>query len=360
MRVEQLDDLPLLGEQLKSYGLSDLLDTHFPDHGLWQGISGGKLAVVWFLYILSQGDHRLSHVEDWATLRLRTLGSILEEGEMRSIDFCDDRLARLLDRYSNDETWHSFEEALGSRLLQVYRVAAPGSTSSAGFQVVRADSFNAPQFRSEGALFTYGYSKQRRSDQPFCKVMVAAMDLLCLPLAIEVLKGSGPDVDHYLPVIQRVQSILGQCGNLYVGDSQLGSFPNRLQIHHDGDYYLCPLGRKQCSMDKLHHYLDQVPEQVDKLPGLFTQADAKRKSAYFYEITENLEDEDSQLKWTERRLLVYCPEYAEGLIKSFNNRLDEAETAIGNLVISKSGRRNPKTLKDLHAHSPIFVKLNGY
>ncbi len=68
-----MDDLPLLGFQFRQCKLAELLDSHFPDHGLWKGISGGQLAVGWLLYILSEGDHRLSHVEDWAGFRLRSV-----------------------------------------------------------------------------------------------------------------------------------------------------------------------------------------------------------------------------------------------------------------------------------------------
>lgn len=353
MRVEHLDDLPVLGSQIQRMGLSGLLDNHFPDHGLWKGISGGKLAEGWLMYILSEGDHRLSHVEEWAELRLESLGAILGESELRVLDFSDDRLGRLLDRYSDDEEWNALEIGLGRQLLQVYGLESGEEES---LKVVRSDSFNAPQFREEGDLFTYGYSKHRRSDQPFCKVMMASMDPLSVPLAVEILKGSGPDVDHYLSVIKRVQSILGKSGNLYVGDSQLGSMSNRLAIQMAGDYYLSPLNRKQVSLEKLHAYLAEIKKPIRELPSLFTGCKTKRKPAYYYEVKEIIRDEERELEWEERRVLVYSPQYAEGLIKSLNNRLNEAEQAIKKLVISKKGRRNPKTLKDLHTRVDVIVK----
>jgi hypothetical protein len=54
--------------------------------------------------------------------------------------------------------------------------------------------------------------------------------------------------------------------------------------------------------------------------------------------------------------LVYSPAYAKDLIRSFNNRLDEAQEAIQNLVIYKKGRRNPKTLKDLYGRVDSLIK----
>lgn len=355
MRIEYLDDLPVLGHYLLNGELVDLLNAHFPDHGSWQGLNGGKLGVGWLMYILSEGDHRLCHVEDWAEKRLDALGSILGEASLRKIDFCDDRLGRLLDRYSDDEKWRRFEIDFGSNLLQVYQLCEMGAGQKSP-AVIRTDSFNAPQYRTPNDLFRFGYSKHRRADQPFCKVMIASLDPMAMPLAAEVVKGSGPDVDHYLPVIEQVRKMLPPVGNLYVGDSQLGSHTNRLQIVRNGDYYLCPLNRKQCSLEVLHSYLDELPGSFTELPNIFTDPKSKRKAAYFHEISEQRTDEESGMKWEERRFLVYSPDYAQGLVNSLNNRLDEAEEAVKVLVISKAGRRNPKTLKDLQIRSARILK----
>jgi hypothetical protein len=65
MVVEHLDDLPLIGHNIETTGIPSLFDAHFPDHGLWSGLSGGKVVAGWLSYILTEGDHRLSHVEGW-------------------------------------------------------------------------------------------------------------------------------------------------------------------------------------------------------------------------------------------------------------------------------------------------------
>ena len=352
MVVEHLDDLPLIGHQIKRLRLADLFNEYFPDHGHWQGISGGKLLQGWLLYILSESDHRLSHVEDWASLRLNTLAVLLEEPKLRSLDFCDDRLGRLLDRLSIDDDWSVFEISLGKDILQVYQL----QSVEGSLEVIRTDSFNAPQFRETGDLFRHGYSKQRRSDQPFCKVMMSSLDPLALPLAVDIVKGSGPDVDLYLPIISRIQKTLKKPGHVYVGDSQLGSLPNRLAIHLAGDYYLSPLNKKQVKQEELHRYLDRIEVPYQELPSLFTAPGSTRKPAYFFELQQHIEHQQAQCSWTERRILVYSPDYANGLITSFTNRLSEAEEKIEALVVSKKGRRNPKTLKDLHARIAGIIK----
>jgi transposase len=342
MIIEQVDDLPLIGHQLRQMGLPELLETHFPDHGHWKGISGGQVLFGWLMRILTEGDHRLSHVEDWAEKRLHTLSAIMKEPGIRSLDFCDDRLGRLLDRLSDEEAWERFECDSGRQIIQVYQPADDAP------QVVRADSFNVPQFREPGDLFRHGYSKQRRADQPFCKAMVGYIDSPGTPLAVDVIKGSGPDVDHYLPVIKRIQKMMARPGNLYAGDSQLCSMPNRQAIHAAGDYYLCPLSHKQVSKEKLAEYLQNVKGPAEDLPGIFNTQEDKRKPAYFLELKEILSSQEGGEQWTERRILVYSPDYARGLVNSFNNRLNEAEQKIKELVISKSGRRNPATIQQLH------------
>lgn len=228
MRIERVDDIPLINHFVKQSGLASLLDKHFPDHGLWGGISGGKLATGWLVYILSEADHRLSHVESWAEERMEALSVFLEEENLRAVDFCDDRLARLLDRYSDTNKWNGFEQEFGSRLVKVYHIEAEPGLGA--FKVIRSDSFNVPQFRGPTDLFRYGFSKHRRTDQPFCKVMMATLDPYPLPMAVDIIKGSGPDVDHYMGVIRRAKDTLGGSGHLFVGDSQLGSYTNRKAI----------------------------------------------------------------------------------------------------------------------------------
>lgn len=354
MEVEYIDDLPLLSNQIEQFDIRSLIETHFPDHGHWKGLSGGQVLFVWLLYILSESDHRLSYVEDWANTRLKTIATLLCVSKVRGIDFSDDRLGNLLDRLSDDEKWSNLEQSISKRLLKVYDLSEEQQEDTP--KIIRTDSFNVPQYRQVSELFTHGYSKQRRSDQPFSKVMLSSLDPLAVPLAVDLLKGSGPDVDHYIPLIERVQSMFENTGNLYVGDSQLGSMPNRIAIQSAGDYYLCPLGKKQVSEDQLNIYLDQIGASHKGLPSLFAEANSKRKAVYFYETSERLSTGQEQENWSERRILVYSPDYAKGLVKSFTNRLAEAENKMAKLVISKKGRRNPKTLKDLHVRTAAIIK----
>src|SRR2546426_12018519 len=70
--TERVDDIPLLLEQMQRMGLPTLLDTHFPAQGNWTGLSLGWVSTIWLSSILSQGDHRMVHVEPWVAKRLWT------------------------------------------------------------------------------------------------------------------------------------------------------------------------------------------------------------------------------------------------------------------------------------------------
>jgi len=68
-----------------------------------------------------------------------------------------------------------------------------------------------------------------------------------------------------------------------------------------------------------------------------------------------MEEPQSGVTWEERRILVYSPGYAQSLVKSFNNRLEEARADIEKLVRIKS-RGKVKSLKELHSRVDALVK----
>ena len=97
--TERVDDIPLLLAQLRKMQLATLIDDQFPAHGNWRGLSIGHVVVVWLAYILSEGDHRLNHVESWAAGLLKTLSTGVGMA-VRPLDVSDDRLAVVLDYLS--------------------------------------------------------------------------------------------------------------------------------------------------------------------------------------------------------------------------------------------------------------------
>jgi transposase len=154
---ERVDDIPLLLAHVARMGVQPLLDTHFPTHGNWQGLSLGWVTVIWLTHILSQADHRLNHVEPWAEKRLHTLRGCTGQ-PMYPRDVSDARLALGLQALSDDAGWSTFENALTQQLVRVYalrpeRVRLASTTASGSWAVT-----------PEG-IFQFGHSKDHR---PVC------------------------------------------------------------------------------------------------------------------------------------------------------------------------------------------------
>ena len=91
---ERVDDIPLLLAQLEHMGVLALLDEHFPTHGNWQGLSLGWVAMIWLTHILSEGDHRLSHVQTWADQRVETLSRSTGKQVQRMTQTLEVKLAK--------------------------------------------------------------------------------------------------------------------------------------------------------------------------------------------------------------------------------------------------------------------------
>ena len=94
IETERVDDIPLLIAQMQRMKLAELLDKHFPTNGNREGLSLGWVSVIWLTHILSQADHRMNRVQEWATRRLETLHGC--GSSLTPHDLTDDRLADVL------------------------------------------------------------------------------------------------------------------------------------------------------------------------------------------------------------------------------------------------------------------------
>src|SRR5437660_4543675 len=104
IETERIDDIPVLISHMQRMKIAELLDKHIPTHGHRKGLSVGELSVVWLAHILSQADHRMNRVQEWAMRRMETLRGC-GMGTICVQDLTDDRLADLLRLFSNDAHW---------------------------------------------------------------------------------------------------------------------------------------------------------------------------------------------------------------------------------------------------------------
>ncbi|MBE9226344.1 IS1634 family transposase [Phormidium sp. LEGE 05292] len=332
---KRVDDIPLLCAFFKQMGVQSLLDQHFPTHGNWQGLSLGWVAVVWLSYILSQADHRLSHVQPWAEKRLETLRGCTTD-TLRALDLTDDRLQAVLRYLSDDGAWSAFERELGSHLVQVYdlkpRTARLDSTSASTYCGINPDG-----------LFQYGHSKDHRPDLAQVKLMLSTLDPLGMPIATEVLPGNKADDPLYIPAIERVRSTLNQSGLLYIGDCKMAALSTRGVVVANQDYYLCPLSVTQLAALELENYLSPVSSGQQALTSIdYDYADGSTKQiAVGYEtpVTRSTTVNGQVVSWTERLLFVRSTAVAASGEKALLSRLEKAQLALAQLHQPKRGKK---------------------
>ena len=341
--TERVDDIPLLLEQMQRMGLPGLLDTHFPTHGNWTGLSLGWVSTIWLSSILSRGDHRMVHVEPWVSQRLYTLGATTGQTVTR-VDFADDRLEIVLRRLSDDTRWAAFESALNQHTVRVYDLQA---------QRVHVDSTSASAYATvtEGGLFPFGHSKDARPDLPQVKVMQAVLDPLGMPLATDVVSGERADDPLYMPCIERVQASLGRHGLLYVGDCKLASRDTRARIAAVGDFYLCPLPQMQLAEGEFDSALEAVGKGEHALSSVVREGPKGQPEViaegYEYPVTMGQKIEGQEESWTERRLVVRSVRQAHAAEAALRARVAKALAQIEALNQHGRGKKCFETVSAL-------------
>lgn len=350
--TERVDDIPILLTHSHKMGIPELLDDYFKPHGNWEGISLGWTTAVWLAHILSEGDHRMNHVQPWVAHRVQTLHSCTGQ-EVRDRFWSDDRLAILLDALSNDQQWQQFETALNQRIIRVYQLKP---------QRVRLDSTTASGYWTvnEEGLFQFGESHDHRPDLPQLKVMLSALDPLGLPRASQVVAGKAADDPLYLPAVRQVSQSLQEHGLLYVGDCKMAAMSTRAFLQAQGDYYLCPLASTQVPDEVLDAYLQPVLAGERSLVPVCRSKPEKEPEliAQGYEQTVVLTSEvDGQpISWSERLLIVRSIKLAEAAKAALQARLVKAQAALRPLNAHKQGKARYRDADALQQAAQAIVK----
>jgi transposase len=353
--TERVDDIPLLIAQMQRMGLPTLLDTHFPTHGNWLGLSLGWVSTIWLSSILSRGDHRMVHVEPWVAKRLWTLRGTTGQHVQR-VDFTDDRLESVLRRLSDDTRWAAFEAALNQYTVRVYDLSTArghvDSTSASVYATV-----------NEGGLFQFGHSKDARPDLPQVKVMQAGLDPLGMPLATDVVSGERADDPLYIPCIARVQASLGRHGLLYVGDCKLASRDTRARIAAAGDFYLCPLPQVQLDEGEVDAALEAVSKSAHPLSSVVRETSKGEPEViaegYESPVAMSQQVEGKVERWSERRLVVRSIRQAQAAQAALRARVAKAIAQIEALNQRGRGKKRFETVSALRQAVVALVQRYG-
>jgi transposase len=313
------------------------------------------MLVVWLTCIVSEGDHRLSHVEPWVAAHQHTLSRSLGQAVLPR-DCTDDRLATGLDYLSVAELWVEYECALNQTLIRVYDLH-PNTT--------RVDPTTVSAYVTPDGLFQLGHSKDHRPDLPQLKIALATLDPLGLPMTIATVAGNTADDPLYLPAIATVRRSVGLAGLTYIGDGKIAALATRADIVAHKDFYLCPLSAKQGSAEELERLLAPLwsGEQPLEEVRLIAEGQADDQAApdavgFPYTIEQVGRGPSSQtLRWQERRVVVRSLAHARLQEESLRQRAQRAVEEINALNERKQGKRRLATeAAALQAAEAIITK----
>jgi transposase len=356
LRVEAVADLPVLWATLQRLDLPATLDRHFPAPPHWKGpLTPGEVLATWILFLVSQGDHCLNHVQPWIAQHQGVLSALVGK-PVQPTDAHDDRLADWLTRLGRGAAFAALEHDLNQHTVRVYQLPT---------ELVRLDATTANSYAevlSEQGLLQFGHSKDD-PDRPQFKIAAAVLDPLGLPLATAVVPGNVTDDPLYVPAIQAVRHALGVGGRTYVGDCKMAALATRAFVAAGGDFYLCPLSENQLSRAERHAALQAVWEGPQALqpvwrPGPEGQPDELVAEGFSVDVALTATVGTQPVRWTERRWLVRSRAYAQAQEAALERRLANAEAALRELPTRKQGKRQLVHAELVQA-AEVVVARNG-
>ena len=341
-QIERVDDLPLLYGLLKQMGIQSVVDSVIEPHGNWQGLSAGRVITIWLLHILSEQSHLMEPVQDWVQKHLVMLRG-LSHRRLAVLDFSDDRLALCLHYLYASANWQAIEERLGVRLIRVYDLQKSLLRLDASVNTVSHDP-------EKHTLFQVGKAKNGLYETQF-KTMLASLDPLGLPVAVDVVVGNRADDPLYVPIYLRAKSILACSGLLVVGDCKMSALLTRGTMVAGQDRYLTPLDYLKSDPALLSNLLTEwqaraeLPTLVclpEEMPAAGSLPDPSLAIAAGFEVKriQNTTVDGLSVTWAERLLVVRSFSYVKSMQTSLHQRLDKAEAALRDLTPSRQrGKR---------------------
>ncbi len=344
--IERVDDLPVLFGLLQQTGIQAILDAVIVSHGNWQGLTAGWVITIWLMHILSEQNHCMEPVQEWVAKHVVTLGRLSGQ-EVRALDFSDDRLALCLKELSKPEVWHAVERRLGANLIRVYRLKP---------EVLRLDATvgTVGHNPAQHTLFKVGKAKNGSYETQF-KMMLASLDPLGLPVAVDIEAGDMADDPLYVPSYRRVKQIIKEKGLLVVGDSKMSAIRTRAEIVVGDDDYLTPLAWLKDELGLLDVLLSAWQEQGEVATNIFLPQDMPEDGrepdpnlaiAYGFEVSRcrQVVVAGQTIVWQERLLVIRSHSYTQTMQDGLHRRLDKAETALKKLTPVRS--RGKRQIKD--------------
>ena len=360
VKAEPVGDLALISRLIQATNLSNRVEEHYPSHHLWQGPGVGKTLKALLMYILSQNDHRLYRVEDWASNLEQSLRWLLEEPDFQAAHLSDDRLGNLLDYLSRTPSdWIRFQRAHNRALIRFYELES--QVDDARLETVRIDSTTAQSHRAAEGLFQMGHNALGLA-LPQVKLMLLAMDKANLPLAMNAVAGKNSDDKLYIPALELAwQQGLKPRGVLVVGDRKLCNQTNSCFIADSGNYYLGPLAQRQYSPADLAQARQWIEHQAEPAEeGLRRAAGAKQAQpiALVKELPGRQLDSTQGGSHSQRLLAVCSLNLRQRQLSRLEQRIEQARQKITQRFVRSRGRKTLNTVEQAESQIKKILDEN--
>lgn len=347
IEVIRVDDIPLLLALMTEMGIEKEIDKNVKRHGLWQGISVGKIVVIWMSYILTMHDHRLEPVQKWVNKRKALFNRLLGI-ELRETDMTDDRLAKVLTMLGKEETQALIDESWNQEWITMYELPT---------EITRYDSTSVTVYKeadeSEDSIIGYGFSKDHRPDLAQFKIMLSTLDM-GMPLTCQVVNGKRADDGLYIPAYKSVTKTMGHANFLGVGDGKMAAWASRCSFATGGSWYLCPYRGTAAKGEDTDSWIETALEKgterqevtrIDEITGEISTI------ASVYEWSreqQTLNAQNETVTWTERVLVSHSPALQKGMTTRRLRSEQKAFAELEKLLLPpKRGRKRYRTAAEL-------------
>jgi transposase len=354
--IEAVADLPVIWATLQRLDFVGCCDRLFPAPQSWKGpLTVGEVLAVWMLFILSQQDHCLNHLEPWIAHHCHTLSALLGKPVTPKAGH-DDRLADLLIRLSFSSSWEALERDLNRHTIRVYSLP----TDLVRIDTTTANSYS--QVLSEKGFLQFGHSKDDPT-RPQIKIATAILDPLGMPLVTTVVPGNTADDPLYIPAIAAVQESLEGHGRTFVGDCKMAALATRAFVAATDDYYLCPLSEKQLDREERRALLQRVWDGRQALqavwrPGPDGEDEELVAEGFLVAVTLTEEVDSRTVTWTEHRWVVRSAAYAAAQQTALERRLAKAVAALQELPVPRQGKKR-LSAEELQVAAAAIVAETG-
>lgn len=328
-KIERVDTIPLIIAILKKMNVQQIIDNTWKPHGNWSGLSYGQLTVLFITYVLHSLTHQFSKVEYWVG-RHKTILEKATGWNIGDKDSTDDRLGRLAEVLGeDDQASYEFQARMGRHIISAYRLP----TEIARYDTTSFNVCHNPKNAKDGIL-QFGHSKNYRPDLLQFKQGLAVLDPAGIPILSETLAGNRADDPCYLPAWRRMVDTIGKPDFLYIADCKAASHETRAVIDHEKGYYLFPL---PMTGDTPRHLKELVlnPAHARQAIVLDPKEDPDGQGRTVGEgfVVNRQMDFDNVIahRWQERWMVTCSHAHAQRQKKSFDSRMDQAESKLSKL-----------------------------